>query len=606
MAIGFQGKFALLLSDRSEFIKINRDGGKRYRLDTTDEVESWNDSFFVDVVRSWPDGRREVVLFSFDTDRSQTLVVVRDAEGRFHGMGTDERPTFLLVPIVGTWSKARGYERPWEGRGRFWLKWAADDTWVVRKGDYFVSQGGDERPDAMQVVRVGMALPGIGVGELEDGEVALYAEPHYGGRAWVLNADTPDFRRLPGMKDAVRSVRVGPRAAVSLFDQPAWSGKFQLEVDEDMPALPAGIDHNALSAKVWLNPGVQALPKVGEIAVYAQPGFIGSGRILPALPTGLFDATILFRAVGFGSVQLGPGMALSLIGSGPRHVVYSSIEDVNDGLPFPVASTEQLNIFFQSQSPRFEGPWALRTTTAAHARYLSSAGEVPRGRATAGAAEALRLRPGTSGPPSEVSILAPDGRVLHWRGPANLELVFQATPNVFPIFDLHVEGPGRWAIGLDRPGAAAVDHLRSRRRPLLAHHRPAQAGGLRARRVGRRPERRAAAAGDGDALRAPELLGAGLGPRRRRRSAIDRGLPREARLGPPGRQHRARPCSPPAIRRRSRARCSALSPGSRAARWTDRSVRSASSPSPIRSTCPSSSTARRWRSTSRRRAPRPA
>lgn len=55
------------------------------------------------------------------------------------------------------------------------------------------------------------------IGELLQGEAALYENPAYWGRAWIFHADYAYFDRIAGLNDAVSSIQLGPLTGATIY-----------------------------------------------------------------------------------------------------------------------------------------------------------------------------------------------------------------------------------------------------------------------------------------------------------------------------------------------------------------------------------------------------
>ncbi|MFZ4439047.1 MAG: pentapeptide repeat-containing protein [Syntrophales bacterium] len=65
---------------------------------------------------------------------------------------------------------------------------------------------------------------GMQVPELQDGEVALFSEKDYSGKAWIFARDVPDFAAIQGLT-GISSVKTGPNTTISMYVVPNDSSR---------------------------------------------------------------------------------------------------------------------------------------------------------------------------------------------------------------------------------------------------------------------------------------------------------------------------------------------------------------------------------------------
>ncbi len=78
------------------------------------------------------------------------------------------------------------------------------------------------------------------VGELFQGEAALFEHPGYWGKAWVFYTDYPDFGRVVNLNDEVSSIQLGPLTGATIYREPGYAAGEAKEGKQDITAnLPA-------------------------------------------------------------------------------------------------------------------------------------------------------------------------------------------------------------------------------------------------------------------------------------------------------------------------------------------------------------------------------
>jgi len=93
-----------------------------------------------------------------------------------------------------------------------------DNRWVCYspEGNHFLTSAeAEERTIFCQSIK--LAEDETQVGELFQGEVALYENPAYWGKAWVFYTDYADFDRVLDLNDEVSSIQLGPLTGVTIY-----------------------------------------------------------------------------------------------------------------------------------------------------------------------------------------------------------------------------------------------------------------------------------------------------------------------------------------------------------------------------------------------------
>jgi uncharacterized protein YgiM (DUF1202 family) len=93
-----------------------------------------------------------------------------------------------------------------------------DNRWICYNpvGNYFLTSAkAEERTIFCQSIK--LAEDETQVGELLQGEAALYENAAYWGRAWVFYTDYADFERVLNLNEAVSSIQLGPLTGVTIY-----------------------------------------------------------------------------------------------------------------------------------------------------------------------------------------------------------------------------------------------------------------------------------------------------------------------------------------------------------------------------------------------------
>jgi hypothetical protein len=122
-----------------------------------------------------------------------------------------------------------------------WVRYSDDADQVFYLNDYV-----DERTIFTLAVKV--ADDETQIGDLEPGEVALYENPVYWGRAWVLHAEHPDFTAVAGLNDCISSIRLGPGTAATVFQDTQYGGTMMDVVTDVQDATLVQIGDNVISS----------------------------------------------------------------------------------------------------------------------------------------------------------------------------------------------------------------------------------------------------------------------------------------------------------------------------------------------------------------------
>jgi len=108
-------------------------------------------------------------------------------------------------------------DEPEAGFRRFSLL-SQDNRWICYspEGNHFLTSAkAEERTIFCQSIK--LAEDETQVGELFQGEVALYENPAFWGRAWVFYTDYADFDRVLDLNDEVSSIQLGPLTGVTIY-----------------------------------------------------------------------------------------------------------------------------------------------------------------------------------------------------------------------------------------------------------------------------------------------------------------------------------------------------------------------------------------------------
>jgi hypothetical protein len=126
-------------------------------------------------------------------------------------------------------------------------------------------------PAAQRPSLVPTTVSTTGPSTLAQGQVALYEDVGFTGREWIVSGDVPSFSAVSGdLNDRVSSVRVGPGAAVLLYEHDAFGGR-HVWIEQDAPSLVS----STLGNDVASSARVRASLVPGEVALYEHVGFEG-------------------------------------------------------------------------------------------------------------------------------------------------------------------------------------------------------------------------------------------------------------------------------------------------------------------------------------------
>ena len=133
-----------------------------------------------------------------------------------------------------------------------------DDQWICYQpeADRFVAcPEAEERTIFCLAVKI--AEHESQVGELLQGEVALFEHPGYWGKAWVFYTDYPDFERVVNLNNEISSIQLGPLTGATIYREPGYTGGDVKEGKQDitthLPALAAEQvgDNQISSIDLW-------------------------------------------------------------------------------------------------------------------------------------------------------------------------------------------------------------------------------------------------------------------------------------------------------------------------------------------------------------------
>jgi hypothetical protein len=139
-----------------------------------------------------------------------------------------------------------------ELRGRFSLT-APDGRSVARDGSYYRLHGDPGQRVFFCAVKIA-AYESL-VGLLEAGEVALYQNSNYWGKAYVLDSALKRFTWIPGLNDSISSAICAPNTAMTLYQHVdhQTTGGWSIDIAAPVPDFASeGIPNDgASSARPW-------------------------------------------------------------------------------------------------------------------------------------------------------------------------------------------------------------------------------------------------------------------------------------------------------------------------------------------------------------------
>jgi len=117
------------------------------------------------------------------------------------------------------------FDEPDEGFRKFSLA-LGDDQWICYQPaqDRFVTTA-DEDKRTIFCKSVKIAEDESQVGMLMQGEVALYENPGYWGKAWVFHTDYANFESFVGLNDEVSSIQLAPLTGATIYRGAEYKGE---------------------------------------------------------------------------------------------------------------------------------------------------------------------------------------------------------------------------------------------------------------------------------------------------------------------------------------------------------------------------------------------
>jgi hypothetical protein len=138
--------------------------------------------------------------------------------------------------------------------GRTFALLDARDQWIALDANGQFIRTSDRNQRAIFTRAFKFADDETQVGTLQPGEVALYENAAYWGRAWISLADMSNFLEVDGLNDVVSSLRFGPETAATLYVDVGFGGARQDAVTAIPDLSSTQVGDNALSAfQVWHN-----------------------------------------------------------------------------------------------------------------------------------------------------------------------------------------------------------------------------------------------------------------------------------------------------------------------------------------------------------------
>ncbi len=185
-------------------------------------------------VRQTAEGNRVVEVVFPENDR---LLAVQGNKVTLTGKNPEDRPVWTMID---------------EGNYQFSLR--TDGTTYLgyeEKGDDFVLTDQQSRQIFTLLIR---AVDGAEeVGSLLPGEMALYEDENYGGKAFVLHGEFPEFKQFGAMDDMASSIAIGPDTLATVYHRNNYDSA-GMEVYDNIPSLKdtAVGRHTISSAKVYI------------------------------------------------------------------------------------------------------------------------------------------------------------------------------------------------------------------------------------------------------------------------------------------------------------------------------------------------------------------
>jgi uncharacterized protein YgiM (DUF1202 family) len=148
-------------------------------------------------------------------------------------------------------------EEPEAGFRKFSLLTPADE-WICYHPDenqFLKTETYEERTIFCQAIKI--AEDESQVGELLMGEVALFENPAYWGKAWVFYADYADFERVVDLNEEVSSIQLGPLTCATIYREAQFRADDPLAGKQDVLANLASLEMEQVgedqisSLRIW-------------------------------------------------------------------------------------------------------------------------------------------------------------------------------------------------------------------------------------------------------------------------------------------------------------------------------------------------------------------
>jgi hypothetical protein len=238
----FTGKWAIKIA------KISAEGTANQQLpaETYLSVKSGDNNVGIATITSRITANETFYIRNLESERDDRWLVTFELPGMSFTPASQARKrpwsmTFDSLQRVYL-VQERGYRQfSLVTKNNKWVRYSDDADQVFYLNDYE-----DER--TIFTLAVKLADDETQVGALEPGEIALYENPVYWGRAWVLHAEHPDFTAVEGLNDSISSIRLGPGTAATVFQHTQYGGTMMDVVTDVQDAALVQIGDNVISS----------------------------------------------------------------------------------------------------------------------------------------------------------------------------------------------------------------------------------------------------------------------------------------------------------------------------------------------------------------------
>jgi hypothetical protein len=240
-----------------------------------------------------------------------------------------------------------------EGGGRFSLAAAGTQSWLCWGRSYYTLTSNYEARTVLTPIRQGT---GSSIGDLGVGEAAVFSDENFGGTGWIFCQPYSDFTKISGLNDTAKSIRLGPQAGATLWEN-QYSGKvMDFGVSQAKLSAAGFAEKSASAIEVWQMSTPSHTLAEGEAVLYRQTYYTGPGRLVQ------HDVDVLHR-YSTGSLRLGPDTLVTLYSnrgqSGTSQPVLASIQSFADGMTLGTAGPKSLSIG-SAPAPEYTGSWGLQ------------------------------------------------------------------------------------------------------------------------------------------------------------------------------------------------------------------------------------------------------